>query len=518
MLNVAFINVNYECSAEGSRIISAVLKRAGHRVRMIFLTKHAGAEFEPKDLKDLPDLLKGFDVVLMSFMSDTFLRALQVTQFIRKTYPKLPVVWGGVHATVASEECLQHVDYLCRGEGEEAATEFCDLYAAGRDVSGVANFWVRQEGKVHRNPMRPLIQDLDSLPYADYDQTDHYLYDRGSLAKATVPVLLRHHSTMPFGDIPTYLIHTARGCPFSCSFCYNLRYKELYGTNKLLRFRSPGHAMGELIWIRDNLGAFQRVTVTDDDFFARRKEELGEFQHLYLQEIAVPFACNVTPASLHGEKMRLMYDAGLRTLVMGVQSGSEDLNEAQYNRRFSNAKLLEKAVMLDREFNRKVDVLLDFIINNPYEGEEDVLQTIELMQQLPEWFAMNMYSMVFYPGTPLRDVALKDGIITGDPREYTGVSFAAQTVKGFDYITHVSLLNGCARSLVPRSVMRFLLSPSMRKVGRKIPRFLMNLVPWERLYPALWARQRARTWRGASWVQEVSLPRKKEEPATTAAA
>ena len=81
----------------------------------------------------------------------------------------VPIVRGGVDTTVNPEWAMEHADIICVGEGEYAALELTEALEGKRDLYSIQNLWVRRDGEIIKNPIRPLIQDLDSLPFPNFD-------------------------------------------------------------------------------------------------------------------------------------------------------------------------------------------------------------------------------------------------------------------------------------------------------------------------------------------------------------
>ena len=84
------------------------------------------------------------------------------------------MIWGGIHATIRPEECLQHADYACRGEGEESLARLAAALEKKEPVDEIPNLVFQREGQVILNPVAPLVEDLDAFPRPDYDLGGHY--------------------------------------------------------------------------------------------------------------------------------------------------------------------------------------------------------------------------------------------------------------------------------------------------------------------------------------------------------
>ena len=140
--------------------------------------------------------------------------------------------FGGPHATFFPEMIAeQGVDGVCRGEGEEALLDLVGAMERGEPVTPIPNWWIKADGHTHRNPLRPLIADLDQLPPPDRK----LVYERD---RYTGRSRLKHFIT-------------GRGCPYNCAYCYNQAWSALYGgKGRLVRGRSVESVVVELRWMK----------------------------------------------------------------------------------------------------------------------------------------------------------------------------------------------------------------------------------------------------------------------------
>ena len=499
-LKIVFTNLNNTLFADGSRILSARLKEMGHAVRMIFMTMHGERFYSDRVLDQFIELAQDADLVCMSFLSDNFMRAARMTRYLRDGIDA-PIAWGGIHSTIEPEDSMEYVDLLCRGEGDEALPELADRMARGESYHDVANFWFRKDGIVIRNPMRPLFQDLDAMPWPDYSGEDHFIRDDDDLLKPmTDELLLKYHNTAPLA-FPHYPVTSARGCAYHCSYCYNAAFKQLFKGQRRLRFRSLPNVVDEIVAFLDRFEAFRSFSFSDDDFFLRPLDQLRELADLINEKLSHVIArsfwgCCVTPHSLRREKLELMSSVGLRSLVMGVQTGSARLNREVYARNFKNDVLYEKAAWLDEAFHRKVIIMMDLLLGCPYEYEADTAETVRMILKLPFWFNYSVYKYVFYPGSPLYVRAVKDGFVKPGPEGYDAKQFMVAFNRGFDYTAHLVILLSCAKNLVPRWILKLLSSRPARLLGRLLPSRLLDRIPWERHYFKLWGKNLEAMYKG----------------------
>ncbi|MFQ5646076.1 MAG: B12-binding domain-containing radical SAM protein, partial [bacterium] len=237
-MKITLVSPFSDVSGTGIRTISACLKQNGHEVRLIFLPKDFRIRYDRQTLDQAVALAKGSDLIGITLMTNFFQNTIQLTRKFREE-TGIPVLWGGIHPTVRPEECLDHTEMICLGEGEETVVELAEKMEKGQDYRHIPGMWFKDRKKIIRNSMRPLIQDLNSLPFQDYGFENNYILSGGRIQEMTGPILNMHLA----GD---YMAFPTRGCPFGCAYCCNNTINNLYPGQKPLRKRSVKHIIGEL--------------------------------------------------------------------------------------------------------------------------------------------------------------------------------------------------------------------------------------------------------------------------------
>lgn len=138
-MRILFLNVLGSVSSDGSRLISAVLKRAGHSVKSVYVKK-ANPELYPLEageVEQLHEVLKDAELVLMAVYSGYGSRTVQVTNFVRQNYSDLKIIWGGPHCISAPEIGLEYADGVCFSEGDEVIVDLVDRIESAQDYSNL---------------------------------------------------------------------------------------------------------------------------------------------------------------------------------------------------------------------------------------------------------------------------------------------------------------------------------------------------------------------------------------------
>ena len=223
-MRVLFIYRNILCINYidfGIASLSASLKSKGHKTGLIDFT------FGLKNKKAIK-IAKKFepDLICFSSRSNEFEHVVEAANLFRRKF-NVPILCGGIHPTIAPEDALrQCFDGICIGEGEDALIELVEKIENKKDYFYTKNFWFKKDGKIIKNPIRPLIKNLDKIPLFDYD-----LFDIEKYLKARD------------GQID-YM--WARGCPFNCNYCVNPILQRLHKNENYLRTKSIDKVINEL--------------------------------------------------------------------------------------------------------------------------------------------------------------------------------------------------------------------------------------------------------------------------------
>lgn len=336
-------------------------------------------EITEKELELLCELIREQKPILIgiSLATSYFPLADQITTAIKKEF-SAPILWGGVGPTTNPEQMIQFCDILAIGEAEYAITELVRKLVKREDYSHISNLWINTGKKVIKNPTNPLILDLDALPFPDFSFENKFLITNNTISR----------NCKDINNFPgMYTIMTARGCPFSCSFCINDYYRKLYKGEKYVRRRSVQNVIEELLFAKKDLG-ITYVTFYDE-VFTFDKKWIKEFSNAYAEQIKLPFWCNIYPTMVDEEIISWLKDAGVESVTLGIQSGNENLVKKFYTREAPNTKILAAAQLLHKY---KIKYYVDIITESPFETEEDCQKTLYLLLKLPRPFTISTLS------------------------------------------------------------------------------------------------------------------------------
>ena len=461
-MNIALVCTDSDVWGFGTRMMSAVLKRAGHTTRLILLPSES-PQYQERTLAQATELAEESDLVGISCYSRGSRRARQVAGHLRARGK--PVIWGGLHATLNPEECVEAAGLVCRGEGEETIVELVEALQDGRDWSEIRNLAYGRGGSTVLNPMRPPIPNLDHLPLLDFERTNEFQLCKDQVSQVSAdPNKVEERRLQYIGS---------RGCAFRCTYCCNRKINELYaGNGKYLRRMSPTKYVEQLeVLYKQHFPGATDLFLLDEDFFMRTVPEIQEFAELYRDRVGLPFDCMASPPRITDEKLRPLVAAGLWRISLGVESGSERTKKEVFDRPIPNKLVLNASRAIHQ--HPSVAPCYFFIIGNPYEQEQDLIDTLKLMTGMAYPYYINIYNLVFFPGSELFDRAVRDGIIAGSRDSGFELHFRA----GLKYRDHAwkqknLYLNGLLfltegkvtkrrLGLLPRGMILFLIRPGV---------------------------------------------------------
>ena len=391
-MRVLFVAEQIDYEPQGIMHLSSALKAAGHQVELA-----VGAHQDPVVVaREFQPDVAAYSIITGSQRYYFDVNQRLKAEVLRQTGRDVFSVFGGPHPTFFPEMAQEPgVDAICRGEGEGAMVDLVDGLAGGgtEAVLGLDNWSFHKNGDVLTNPVRPYVEDLDSLPFPDRA----LVYERDPIAAK--------------GKIKHFL--TGRGCPYNCSYCFNHALSEIYrGKGMRFRQRSVDNVIEEVRWVRDHYPL--EFVVFVDDTFVLSKEWLAEFAEKYPRQIRrdgrpLPFFCNTRANLVTAEQVRLLVEAGCHCASMGIESANDRIRNGLLKRRMSKEQILEASHLI-REGG--LALTTTNMIGLPTSTLEDDLETLELNVQ-----ARPSYAHVFifqpYPRTELGEFTREQDWMVG---------------------------------------------------------------------------------------------------------
>jgi len=321
------------------------------------------------------------DVVGITAITLTYKSMLQIAKVTKEVHPNCVTVLGGPHVTFWDENALQEcpsADIVVRREGEYTLLELVQRLEAGKPLHDVIGTTCRKDGKIVKNPDRPLIENLDELPFPA-----RHLWPLEQLRKLE--------------DI--FYLTTSRGCTSWCDFCAAVR---MFG--RRFRMRSPKNVVDELEYLTKTYNA-TNFTFCDDAFTIdqARIEELC--REIKARKLKIVWNCGTRVDKVTKELLIKMKDAGCVSVWFGVESGSQEVLNVMH-KGISTSQTI-KAIGWVRELGLTPvpNVLLGF----PGETKESAWQTIKFVEKVsPDNIAFYNIATPL-PGTPMYDMVKENG-------------------------------------------------------------------------------------------------------------
>ncbi|MEI8255939.1 MAG: radical SAM protein, partial [Deltaproteobacteria bacterium] len=325
------------------------------------------------------------DVVAFTSYSVTHRWSVDVARSI-KAARRVPIVFGGPHSGAVPTRVIQErsIDAVVEGEGEGALLDLIECAETDRfGRTDIANVTFKGSLSPRRNAVRPLIGDLDSLPWAE--KSGFY---------ASAPALERE-----------YYVVSRRGCPFRCTFCEYSTFQRQYPGEKPVRRRSVPHLIAELKHFKQR-GRARKVFFWDA-IFTLDLRWMEEFAEAYAREVAIPFECYTHPQTMTAEMAQLLARAGCIMVRVGVQSVNAD-TLAAVDRKGDRDRV---ARTLDDLQRNNVPYSVDHIIGLPGEGAADQRAALTFYNEhRPKRIVAHW--MTYFPGTTALEHAQRDGLLT----------------------------------------------------------------------------------------------------------
>lgn len=396
----------------GARQLVAEAKGLGHQAFLVNFGEYQHQTYQVSESADsaasfaaLKEVVADIkpDIIGISYRSAMAELAPVVAGVARSAAPEARVMAGGIGPTSEPESAQAWAELVHVGEGDEA-------------LAGLLNDkgWGREPGRKAARTYGRLCEDLNTLPFPDYEGN-------------TTTTIVRGQTIHPDGrldnDLGAYPLLTSRGCVRNCSYCHNSTVHALYKGQRYNRQRSVGNVMQE---IRE---AIQRwdiklLSIYDDLFIANPDwalEFAREFPKVWPTDraVLVPtlmggpqirnmpemrprrywFMCH--PCYVREDVIAAMAGSGAEEICLGVQSGSPRILDLY--RRGTSIEEIKAATETLAKFN--VAVKIDIITANPLETMEDIVATMKLVQSMPlkpSWHS-GLSRLTIFPGAGLAE-------------------------------------------------------------------------------------------------------------------
>ncbi len=418
---------------------TGVLDDERHDVRLVDAVANGwGREETVRFAKEFGPGLIVVDTSTPSIRNDS-----EVAALLKAAVPSAHVTLVGTHPTALPEETLKAggADSVCRGEYDYTVRDLARALASGSLLDRVEGISFKRDGAVVHNRPRPPIEDIGAVPWVSKVYAKHF-GERG--------IRKYFYASLRW---PQLTLLTARGCPYSCSFC-NSPFKHSY------RARPVADVVAELRWIEENLPFVKELMLEDETFPAVKQRTLELCKAMSDAGTKLTWSCNAR-VNTDTETLAAMKGAGCRLMCVGFESPEQGILDNVGKR--TTAQMQEEFM----RNSRKAGLLVNgcWILGLPGDTKESVKRTIEFAKKLNPDTAQ-IYSLYAYPGTAAWEWAEKNGHLTS--REYS----ALLTADG-QHASNVSipgLSNREADELCVKALKDFYIRPRyiVKKLGQSV--------------------------------------------------
>lgn len=350
---------------------------------------------ERKDFRDIEKHIESHSpsIILTSGFTCNAYVCARVAEMAKKVNPDIVTIVGGQHFSFAAEGSLNdypEIDYIIRGEGEETLLELIKALRNNKNIAEVRGLSFRIDGKIIHTQPRPLIENLDTLPYPAYHLVENNLK--------------KYHFTMMAGKNTRYMIlEGSRGCSHRCSFCTQWKH-----WNGVWRTKSARRIADEMEYFNERFGG-EFLWLTDDNFrYNNRAKELWQElrQRKFTEDITWFFQARTDDIANNSDMVAKLRDVGNNWILMGVENNSPEIlkdfkKEVKVNDAYRAVKILKDNDIFTQSM---------FVIGS----RKDTSRSIEELRQfsLDLDSDLTVYTILTpFPGTEIHERALQNGWI-----------------------------------------------------------------------------------------------------------
>lgn len=388
--------------------LSATLKKAGHKVLVIDpnapFHKLSEEEINKKILEFKPHFIGITLTITYVVHSYEYIKRLKALS--------IPIVCGGPHANCLPEEVLNNgADLVGIGEGEQTILEIADYFLGKRRLEDILGICFRKkDGAVHYTPMRPLIRDLDQIPFPDF---------------SGFPISYYTGIDDPRSSSLFWAIFSSRGCPFNCIFCSS---HNVFG--RTFRARSSQNVFDEIDMLAKEFGA-RHFAFQDDEAFINKERVIAFCDMVKQSPIKMTFSARLRMDSLDKDMLVAMREAGFRRLAFGLESFSQE-SLFKMNKNHTIAQLFEGFDALEKADIRYIH--FNQLVGFPWETPQHLKESLEQIKRIPKgivYFCCTV-TLIPFPKTKLYEDYHKEYGFTDwwlDPKKNSTVNL--QVSKSF---------------------------------------------------------------------------------------
>jgi anaerobic magnesium-protoporphyrin IX monomethyl ester cyclase len=342
------------------------------------------------------------DILGLSALISNSLTAPRIAEEVKKRNPDIIVVLGNHHATFNAERILKkypYIDVIVRGEGEQTCLELVNCLKEKRGLKDVLGVTFRHNNRIVSNPDRPLIRNIDLLPFPQ----------RGFLD------IEYHNTTVGINVAPKKFTSflSSRGCVFKCRFCSCASIAQ-----NLWRSRSVENVMEELHLLASE--GYKQIMFVDDNFTLNRKRTVKLCHRMRKERIDMEWICEGRVDQSSYDMFREMVKAGCRMMYFGIESGTQKVLD--YYDKKATPEQSKEAVEKARKAGMDL-IVGSFIIGAPNETKADIQKTLNFASGL-DLDIPQINILGAFPGNSIWEELKEKGLIDEDKHWERGIGIS----------------------------------------------------------------------------------------------
>jgi len=382
--------------------IAAITRDEGHHIAFLDLN----ANRVPLQVAADEIAIDDYDIIGIGGLSSQYKEIKTILPVCRQIHPDALIVAGGGFVTYMPDKMLQlrpEIDVIVIGEGEETWKDILKEGPHG-DFAKVKGIAYRSEnGKIIYTEPRPLISDIDKIPYPAYELLDLDKYGKNYVYADTGGTNMRKSN-----------IVTERGCPRQCTFCTHNgmsrwdqivsvgkeKVRELdddFGFQQIARFNSPQYVVDHMLYLVEKFN-MEYVFIADENLTSNRKRTI-ELCNLMIEKglpSKVKWGTAGDAASVDDDIISLMKKAGCTFITYGGESASDKVLKYDIQKGTTRKNNQDAVDMMKRQ---GMEPLMTFMLGNPNENIDDILETTDFFIQ--NNLSCDPFICTPYPGTKL---------------------------------------------------------------------------------------------------------------------
>ncbi len=367
----------------GLAYLHSIIEKAGYLIE----TKNYNNLDSSLAEKEISTKIKDFnpDFLLIQVFTMNRVASYNLIRIVRQFNPNMKIVLGGVHASIYYEQLLKNFDINCVviGEGEVTIVEVLKSFSNETEISEIKGIAYKTNGKVIKNPDRPLIENIDNIPFPKHE------------------LFIDSERTMA-------CMLTSRGCPFKCSFCCLHTISR-----RKFRTRTVKNVVDEIEYIEKKFKNIKTIQLADDTFTLNLQRAIDICKEIIKRKIKLKFLCSARIKPATPELFEYMEKAGFTHIGFGLETGSPKLLKS-IHKSLTQEDVIETFNMLK---NSKINLITFLMVGFPGETDETVAETIALTKRLQEirYFEFAGVARLWvYPNTEVYEYMRDKGKINDD--------------------------------------------------------------------------------------------------------